>query len=76
MKILYPIDNRVSLIRPNKNSKLSIKEIAEISVPAGLPFLIVEDHEVPLDDTWFEAWEVDFSNPDGIGKQKQGPNAI
>ena len=46
---------------------LSISELAQKDVPAGTPYLIVEDDVVPSDRTFRNAWEADFSNPDGYG---------
>ena len=36
-------------------------------IPAGKPFKVVPDASVPKDHTFFEAFEADFSQPDGIG---------
>lgn len=36
-------------------------------VPAGVPFLVVDESDVPADRTYREAWEADFSTPDGLG---------
>jgi hypothetical protein len=49
-----------------------INDIINISyyrgeVPDGVPFISIGVEEVP--DAPIEAWEVDFSNPDGIGGQ-------
>lgn len=41
-------------------------ETARKDVPAGTPFIITTLDELP--SYWSqEAWEVDFSNPDGFG---------
>lgn len=45
---------------------MSIEEVAKKDTPRGVPFLILEESELPL-DVPTEAWEVDFSNPDGYG---------
>lgn len=46
---------------------LTVEEIARKDVPAGKPYLIVPDDQVPKDHTFFEAFEADFSKPDGHG---------
>ena len=67
MKIIYPNqDNTVAILMPCECG-LTIKEIAMKDVPAGVPYLIVEDSDLPSDWTYSAAWEVDFSKPDGYG---------
>ena len=39
-------------------------------VPKGLPFKIINDSELPKDDTFFDAWEYDFTNKDGVGERE------
>ena len=46
---------------------LDVTDIALKDVPAGLPYLIVEDDAIPSDRSFRNAWEADFSNPDGYG---------
>jgi len=67
-KIIYPnpdIPGGVVLVIPS--GELSIDEVARKDVPAGVPYVMVAADDVPVDDTFFEAWEADFSNPDGYG---------
>lgn len=67
MRIIYPQDNGlVAVVTPSPNSDLSIAEIAQKDVPAGVPFVIVGTSELP-DFEFHEAWECDFSEPDGYG---------
>ena len=54
-------------------------ETAKRDLPEGTPYLLVDQSQLPPDDYFFEAWEADFSNPDGvaIGVQQwteQNPN--
>lgn len=66
--IFYPNkDGSVSMVMPVPGCKLSVEEIASKDTPAGLPYLIVERENVPADETFFDAWEADFSNPHGHG---------
>lgn len=69
-KIIYPNGNGgIMLIVPASDCGIPVEEIARKDVPAGLPFLILNDEDVPEDFTFFAAWEADFSEPhgDGIG---------
>ena len=70
-KIIFPnSDGGISVISPT--GKLPIADVAQKDVPAGTPYLIVEDDVVPSDRSFRNAWEADFSNPDGYGI---GPDA-
>ena len=65
-KILYPnSEGGLSVIHPT--GKLPIEDVAQKDVPAGTPYLIVEDDVIPTDRSFRGAWEADFSNPDGHG---------
>ncbi len=67
-KIIYPNEGGgVSLLIPASECGLTIEEIARKDVPAGKPYLIVEASDLPEDHTFFNAWEADFSSPDGHG---------
>ena len=69
-KIIYPHENKIAIITFNPRSEKTAQEIGERSVPVGLPFLIVEESDLPLDLRWSDAWEADFSSPDGYGEEK------
>ena len=47
--------------------ELPIEDVAQKDVPAGVPYLLVDVTDIPSDRTFREAWEADFSNPDGYG---------
>ena len=67
-QIIYPQDNgSVALIIPAPECGITIQEIARKDVPAGKPYLIVDVSDLPENQDFFNAWEADFSNPDGIG---------
>ena len=71
MKVLYPdSEGGLSVIHPT--GELPIEDVCQKDVPAGTPYLIVEDDAIPSDRTFRGAWEADFSNPDGYGI---GPDA-
>ena len=66
-KILFPNpEGGVSIIIPT--GELSIEDVCQKDVPAGTPYLIVEDDVIPSDRSFRGAWEADFSNPDGYGE--------
>jgi hypothetical protein len=66
MKIIYPnSEGGLSIITPT--GELSIDDVCQKDVPAGTPYLVVEDDVVPSDRTFRNAWEADFSNPHGYG---------
>lgn len=47
--------------------ELSIEDVAQKDVPAGAPYLLADVADIPSDRTFRDAWEADFSNPDGYG---------
>ena len=55
----------VSVIIPT--GELPIEEVAKKDVPAGVSYEIVSVDDIPSDRTFRNAWEADFSNPDGYG---------
>ena len=68
--IIFPNDEgHLTFVYPAAECGLTIQEIAKKDVPAGKPYLIVDDEFVPKDHTFFEAFEADFSQPHGIGGQ-------
>ena len=65
-KILFQNpDGSLSVIHPT--GELPIEDVCQKDVPAGTPYLVVEDDAIPSDRTFRNAWEADFSNPDGHG---------
>lgn len=46
---------------------LPLAEVCKKDVPFNVPYLILQDQEVPVDRTFRNAWDADFSNPDGYG---------
>ena len=55
----------ISVITPT--GELPIEEVARKDVPAGLPYLFISADDVPGDRLFRNAWDADFSNPDGYG---------
>ena len=67
-RIIYPTDDGgVAIIIPAPECGLSIEEIAAKDVPEGKTYKIVDVTDIPEDRTFRNAWEADFSNPDGYG---------
>jgi hypothetical protein len=67
-RIIYPNDDGgVSIIVPASECGLTIEEIAVKDVPTSKPYKIVDIADIPTDRTFRNAWEADFSNPDGVG---------
>lgn len=65
--IIYPQQNNsLAILFPT--GELAIEEVARKDVPAGVPYLIVQKSDFPEPSFQFaDAWEADFSNPDGYG---------
>lgn len=66
MKIIYQGENGGFWIL-TPSGELPIEEVAKKDVPQGVPYLFIEDSDIPADRTFKGAWEADFSNPHGFG---------
>ena len=63
-------DNSVGIVHPTQEAvdTFGIEAIAKKDVPAGLPYKIVDENEIPSDRTFRNAWEGDDTvEPDGFG---------
>lgn len=47
--------------------ELPIEQVARKDVPKGVPYLMLKKSDLPNDFVFSDAWEADFSNPDGYG---------
>ena len=66
--IIHVQDNGViAVTRPNLECGISIEEIARKDVPAGIPYLIMDDSYLPKDYEFYNSWEIDMTNPHGVG---------
>lgn len=65
--IIYPQENgSVAVVYPT--GELAIEEVCRKDVPAGVPYKVVDSADLPEQyNEFFNAWEADFSNPDGHG---------
>lgn len=58
LRIIYPTpEGGVAIIIPAPDCGLTIEQIAEKDVPAGVPFKVVDVSEIPTDRTFRSAWE-------------------
>lgn len=64
-RIIYPTENGIAILIPT--GELSIEDVAQKDVPAGIAYKIIDALDIPEDRTFRGAWEADFSNPDGHG---------
>ena len=70
-RIIYPgADGNLRVLIPT--GEIPLEDVCQKDVPAGVPYLIVQASDIPSDHTFRDAWEADFSNPDGYGI---GPDA-
>jgi hypothetical protein len=65
MLIIYPSGDTISVIRPT--GEISVQEVAKKDVPKDVPYLIIQESDLPEDKTFRSAWEADFTVSDGYG---------
>lgn len=70
MKIIYPSPTGGVAVAAVHPKYTDLVDAGQLFVPAGLPFKVVNDSDLPSDDTFFDAWEYDFSKNDGIGENE------
>ena len=67
-RIIYPNDDGgVSIVCPSPSTRYTMEELAIKDVPTGLPYRIINTSDIPTDRTFRDAWEADFTEPDGYG---------
>ena len=64
---IFPNETTISVLAPAPNCGLSLEEICVKDVPTGVPYRIIDSSELPADREFRNAWEADFTNPDGYG---------
>jgi hypothetical protein len=77
MKVIIFPNNGALPDRPDEHLRLTLfgettEEAAAHArqiVPDGVPFRILDEGDIPSDRTYRDAWEADFSEPDGYGGQ-------
>lgn len=64
--VIYPQQNNsIAVVFPT--GEIPVEEIARKDVPPGVPYKIIDEALLPQDHEFFNAWEADFSQPDGYG---------
>ena len=64
--IIYPnSEGGITILNPT--GELPIEDVAQKDVPAGVPFKYITESDLPEDRYFRNAWESDFSEPDGHG---------
>ena len=63
--IVYPYDGHLAVTLGVADA--DAEQMALLVTPINVPFLILEQSEVPEDQTYFNAWTADFSYPSGVG---------
>ena len=64
-RIIFPLNDGICILTPS--DELPLVEVAKKDVPANVPYIIVESNTIPSDRSFRDAWEADFSQPDGYG---------
>lgn len=64
-RVIYQTNDGLAIIIPT--GEIAIEEVARKDVPAGVAYKIVDVADIPEDRTFRDAWEADFSSPDGLG---------
>ena len=64
--IIYPNDDTICVVIPASDN-IIVDDVAKRDVPIGVPYLIIDSSELPSDRYFRDAWEADFTNPDGYG---------
>ena len=64
---IFPNETTINVLVPAPNCELTLEEICVKDVPTGVPYRIIDSSELPADREFRNAWEADFTNPDGYG---------
>lgn len=62
--IIHPNEISITILVPT--GEIPIEEVAKKDVPLNVPYLFISENDIP-DLEFHAAFEVDFSNPDGVG---------
>lgn len=65
--VFETVDGGVGLMQPVLEPGLTAMDVAQKDVPVGKRFLLLSGEELPSAPVYHPAWEVDFSEPDGVG---------
>ena len=70
MRIIYQLAEQTAAIITPCECGLTLEQIGQKDVPAGVPFWIVQENTIPADRTFRDAWELDTASmgePSGFG---------
>lgn len=66
--VIFPDEfGRLCILTPVAGHGIPIEQLALKDVPAGRPFRIIDQTDLPEDWQYRDAWQADFSTPDGYG---------
>jgi len=68
-RIIFPTETGIAILTPT--GEVPLEEVCKKDVPAGVPYKIIDAEDVPQDRTFRNAWEADFSQPDGFGGEQE-----
>ena len=60
-RIIYQNDENIAIVFP-ANEDIDINKLAEIVVPKGTQFIIVNQSDIPLDRTFRDSWKINITN--------------
>lgn len=71
MKIIFPSPaGGIGVLAVNTEKFPDQKEAAKSILPKGVPFKLINETDFPADDMFFDAWEYNFANNDGLGEKE------
>lgn len=65
--IAYPHNNGIAIVYPVEGTGIPFSELCRKDVPYQTPYKVLLESDLPPDYEFRDAWQVDFSNPDGYG---------
>lgn len=65
--IIYPFNETIAVVSPT--GEVPLEEVIRSDIPAGAPYLLIQNTDLPPDLSERQLWQADFSNPDGYGGQ-------
>lgn len=68
-RVIYPHAGGLAVLIPTDEflATYTIQDVAAKDVPIGVPYRIIDEVDIPTDSAFRNAWEADFSTPDGYG---------
>lgn len=66
-RVIFPTDDGGVVVLIPANG-WAVADVARKDVPAGIPYRIVDESDIPEDRSDRDLWTADFSSPDGYGE--------